>query len=85
MILALFAQVLLNFSSFVYACEELFAVALGAFDFHAMKNAQPFLGPLFFFVYVCVVSIGLLGMFLTIIDTSFATVGVASSISKQYS
>ena len=64
----------MNFSSFVYTCEELFAVALGAFDFHALQEAQPLLGPVFFFVYIWVVSIGLLGMFLTIIDNAFAEV-----------
>ncbi len=52
-------------------------MALGAFDFDAMVQAQPLLGPAFFFSFICVVSIGLLGMFLTIIDTAFAQVRIS--------
>ena len=39
-----------------------------------MFASAQFLGPIFFFLYVGVVSIGLMGMFLTIINDSLARV-----------
>lgn len=39
-----------------------------------LNISSQLLGPLFFFAYVAVVYIGLMGMFLTIIDLSFSVV-----------
>ena len=70
----LFGKHLPSYGSFIGTLEALFAFALGDFDFDAFKDVHMFLGPLFFFMYVLVVYIGLMGMFLTIIYDAFAEV-----------
>ncbi len=69
-----FGKLLPSYGSFVGTVESLFAFALGSFDFYEFKETSAFLGPLFFFLYVLVVNIGLMGMFLTIINDSFVAV-----------
>jgi hypothetical protein len=63
-----------NYGSFVLTIESLMSMALGSFDFFELKDTAALLGPMFFFIYVCVVNIGLMGMFLTIINDSFVAV-----------
>ncbi|XP_013393280.1 uncharacterized protein LOC106161002 [Lingula anatina] len=70
----LFGRHLPSYGTFIGSVEALFAFSLGSFSFDDMKDANPVLGPLFFFLFVAVVYIGLMGMFLTIINDSFATV-----------
>jgi len=70
----LFGSVLTAYSSFVNTIESLFAMALGDFDFHALRIAQPVLGPLFFFFFIAIIFIGMQTMFLTIICEAFTMV-----------
>lgn len=70
----LFGAQLPSYASFTATFESLFKFVLGKFDFASFKNAQPFLGPVYFFLYVFVVCIGLQAMFLTIICEAFQIV-----------
>jgi len=70
----LFGSVLPTYSSFVHTIESLFSLALGDFDFHALNIAQPVLGPLFFFLFIAIIFIGMQTMFLTIICEAFTMV-----------
>lgn len=70
----LFGQMITTYNNIVGAAESMFAFALGAFDFESMSDAQPILGPIFFFSYIMVVYIGLMSIFLTIIGDSFSQV-----------
>ena len=69
-----FGRSLGDYETFITTIESLVAFSLGSFDFHAFKRAEPVLGPIFFFLFIQVVVIGLMGMFLTIIYDAFATV-----------
>jgi hypothetical protein len=69
----LFGAQLDIYATFITTIESLFAFALGSFDFDALRMANP-LGPIFFFLYVAIVQIGLMSMFLTIICDAFAAV-----------
>jgi len=66
--------VLPTYSSFVHTIESLFSLALGDFDFHALCIAQPVLGPLFFFLFMAIIFVGMQTMFLTIICEAFTIV-----------
>ena len=70
----LFGKLLPSYGTFVGTMEALFAFALGDFDFYAFQDSERILGPAFFFMYVLVIYIGLMGMFLTIIYDAFAEV-----------
>jgi len=70
----LFGSVLTTYSSFVNTIESLFSLALGDFDFQALRIAQPFLGPLFFFLFMAIIFVGMQTMFLTIICEAFTIV-----------
>lgn len=70
----LFGSQLPAYSSFTATIQSLFQFVVGQFDFNSYKAAQPFLGPVFFFLYVFVVCIGLQAMFLTIICEAFQLV-----------
>ena len=71
---SLFGTTLASYSSLIGTAETLFAFALGDFDFYALQHAAPVLGPIFFFLYVGIIYIGLMGMFLTIIGEAFTVV-----------
>ena len=71
---AIFGTQLSTYGSFIGTAETLFAFALGDFDFYALQDTARILGPIFFFLYVGIIYIGLMGMFLTIIGESFAAV-----------
>lgn len=70
----LYGKMSANYGTFVGSVESLFRFALGDFDFYEMQDIQPFVGPIFFFLYVAVIYIALMGIFLTIIYDSFAEV-----------
>ena len=70
----IFGKQLPSYGSFVGTMESLFAFALGDFEFYDLVDAERILGPFFFFLFVGVIYIGLMGMFLTIIYESFAAV-----------
>ena len=69
-----FGKILTNYGSFVGTTETLFSIALGDFDFYELQMVSKVLGPIWFFLFVCVVNIGLMGMFLTIIYDAFVVV-----------
>ncbi len=79
----LFGKLLPSYGSFIGAIESLFAFALGSFDFYEFQAADPVLGPAFFFMYVGIVYIGLMGMFLTIINDAFAQVKENSDLQSN--
>ncbi|XP_063443914.1 polycystin-1-like protein 2 [Mytilus trossulus] len=70
----LFGSTLYAFASFVSAAESMFAFTLGSFDFAAMEASQKILGPIFFFLFIFIVYVGLMSIFLTIIADAFNTV-----------
>lgn len=70
----LFGSSMATYDNFVTSVESMFAFCLGSFDFEAMQASQRVLGPIFFFVFVGIVYIGLMSIFVTIIYDSFASV-----------
>ena len=70
----LFGQQLASYNGIIQSMESNFAFALGSFDFEAMSGAQKFLGPIFFFLYIGVVYVGLMSIFITIIADAYVTV-----------
>ena len=80
---ALFGTQLSSYGSFVSSAETLFAFALGDFDFYALQDTARILGPIFFFLYVGVIYIGLMGMFLTIIGESFSAVKASTDLQSN--
>ena len=70
----LFGQYIASYNGIVQSMESAFAFTLGAFDFEAMSDAHKFLGPIFFFLFIAVIYVGLMSIFLTIIADSFTTV-----------
>lgn len=70
----LFGQQLASYNGIIQSIESCFAFALGSFDFEAMSGAQKFLGPIFFFLYIGVVYVGLMSIFLTIIADAYTSV-----------
>ncbi|CAH1794576.1 unnamed protein product [Owenia fusiformis] len=79
----LFGTQLPNYGTFVGCIEALFAFSLGSFDFYEFRDANPFYGPIFFFLFVGIVYIGLMGMFLTIIGEAFSKVKEDSSLQSN--
>ena len=71
---AIFGTTLSTYGSFIGTTETLFAFALGDFDFYALQDTARVMGPIFFFLYIGVIYIAMMGMFLTIIAESFAAV-----------
>ena len=70
----LFNTSMISYSNLVGSSEAMFAFSLGSFDFQAMQDAQPVLGPIFFFLFIGVIYIGMMSIFLTIIADAFTTV-----------
>ena len=70
----LFGQQLATYNGIIQSMESSFAFALGSFDFEAMSGAQKFLGPIFFFLYIGVVYVGLMSIFITIIADAYVAV-----------
>lgn len=70
----LFGKYMVGYNGFVSSAESTFAFTLGAFDFEAMQDAHKFLGPIFFFLFIMVIYVGLMSIFLTIIADAFSTV-----------
>ncbi|KAL3878017.1 hypothetical protein ACJMK2_035653 [Sinanodonta woodiana] len=67
----LFGQNLTAYTGFVQSAESIFAFTLGTFDFEGMQGAQKIFGPIFFFLFVFIVYVGLMSIFLTIIGDAF--------------
>lgn len=70
----LFGKHMISYNGFISSAESMFSFVLGAFDFHAMTDSHPFLGPMFFFLFVMVIYVGLMSIFLTIIADAFTRV-----------
>ncbi|XP_053382148.1 uncharacterized protein LOC123562231 [Mercenaria mercenaria] len=70
----LFGKHMIGYNGFVSSAESTFAFTLGAFDFEAMSDAHKFIGPIFFFLFIMVIYVGLMSIFLTIIADAFTTV-----------
>lgn len=77
----LFGKDLLDYASLINSAEALFSFALGAFDFDAMNASNKILGPLFFFMFIAIVYVGLMSMFLTILADAFTQ--VKANVDKQ--
>lgn len=65
---------MLDYASIINAAESVFSFALGAFDFEAMSDSNKVLGPLYFFLFIGVVVVGLMSIFLTILADAFTQV-----------
>lgn len=70
----LFGNTMLDYASIINAAESVFSFALGAFDFEAMSDSNKVLGPLYFFLFIAVVVVGLMSIFLTILADAFTQV-----------
>ncbi|XP_068747461.1 polycystin-2-like [Montipora capricornis] len=71
---AVFGKDLPNFFNFVSTCETVMGVLLGSFDFLALTEVAPVLGPLFFFSFMVFGTFILMNMFLTIVLDVFSEV-----------
>ena len=69
---AVFGTNLFAFYSFVSTCETV--ILLGMFDYFALEEVAPVLGPIFFFSFMVFGSFILMNMFLTIVMDVFAEV-----------
>ncbi|VDN57480.1 unnamed protein product [Dracunculus medinensis] len=63
-----------DYSTLFHSAFALFRTILGDFDYDALRKADRFLGPIFFFTYVFFVFFVLLNMFLAIINDSYVEV-----------
>ena len=78
---AVFGKDLPDFHNFVSTCEAVMGILLGAFDFLAITEVAPVLGPLFFFSFMVFGTFILMNMFLTIVLDVFSE--VKGSIDEQ--
>ncbi|XP_015762233.1 PREDICTED: polycystic kidney disease protein 1-like 2 [Acropora digitifera] len=78
---AVFGKDLPDFHNFVSTCEAVMGILLGAFDFLAISEVAPVLGPLFFFSFMVFGTFILMNMFLTIVLDVFSE--VKGSIDEQ--
>ena len=78
---AVFGKDLPDFYNFVSTCETVMGVLLGSFDFLALTEVAPVLGPLFFFSFMVFGTFILMNMFLTIVLDVFSE--VKESIDEQ--
>ncbi|KAL5103963.1 Polycystic kidney disease 2-like 1 protein [Taenia crassiceps] len=63
-----------DFGTFATSLMTLFRIILGDFDFQALHDAQSFLGPLYFLVYIFFVFFVLINMFIAIINDTYLEV-----------
>ena len=71
---AIFGKDLSDYYNFVSTCETVLGILLGAFDFLALQETAPILGPLYFFSFMVFGSFILMNMFLTIVMDVFSEV-----------
>lgn len=77
----IYSQLMQSFSTVIKSAETCLQMLLGRFNFNAMQEASPLLGPAFFFFYVITVAYILINMFLVILNESFSQ--VRRDLSKQ--
>ena len=78
---AVFSKDLSEFYNFVSTCETVMGILLGSFDYLALEEAAPILGPIFFFSFMVFGTFILMNMFLTIVLDVFSE--VKASIDEQ--
>jgi hypothetical protein len=78
----LFGPKLYDFSSLSFAAYTLMRTMLGDFDFPALKEAHPTIGPFFFIFYIFVVFFILLNMFLAIINDTYSEVKAEMELTR---
>lgn len=71
---AVFGKDLSEFYNFVSTCETVMGILLGSFDYRAIDEAAPILGPIFFFTFMVFGTFILMNMFLTIVLDVFSEV-----------
>ncbi|CAD5112526.1 DgyrCDS1737 [Dimorphilus gyrociliatus] len=77
----IYSQLMQTFATVIKSAETCLQMLLGRFNFNAMQEASPLLGPVFFFFYVITVAYILINMFLVILNESFSQ--VRRDLSKQ--
>lgn len=78
---AVFSKDLSGFYNFVSTLETVMGILLGSFDYRAIEEAAPILGPIFFFTIMVFGTFILMNMFLTIVLDVFSE--VKESIDEQ--
>jgi len=71
---AVFGKDLSEFYNFVSTCETVMGILLGSFDYRAIDESAPILGPIFFFTFMVFGTFILMNMFLTIVLDVFSEV-----------
>ncbi|EDO31945.1 predicted protein, partial [Nematostella vectensis] len=71
---AVFGKDIQSFYNFVTTAESVMGLLLGSFDYGEIEEAQPILGPIFFFTFMVFGNFIIMNMFLTIIMDVFAEV-----------
>ncbi|PFX20690.1 Polycystic kidney disease and receptor for egg jelly-related protein [Stylophora pistillata] len=71
---AVFGKDISGFYNFVSTCETVMGILLGSFDYRAIEEAAPILGPIFFFTIMVFGTFILMNMFLTIVLDVFSEV-----------
>jgi hypothetical protein len=67
----IFGSLLGSYKDFMSSLESLFRLALGQFNLKEMTNANFIFGSVFFIAFILIVVIGLMSMFITILNESF--------------
>lgn len=70
----LFGSKLKDFSDFTSSFFALFNIILGSFDFYALREVDPYLGPAFFMLFIFFIFFILVNMFLAIINDTYSEV-----------
>lgn len=70
----LFVNHMEDFKSFITAIESTLGVLLGSFDFEAIRDAQPIIGPVYFITIMLFGVMYILNVFMTIIMDVYASV-----------
>ena len=79
----LFGSQLSYYSNLSQTIQTLFQLTMGVFTWSDLINAQPVLGPVFFFLFIFVVFFGLQSMFLVIICDAFANVRASNMFERN--
>ena len=81
----IFGTYLLDYSTPYLAAETLLQMTLGIFDYYAMRDIRPSLGPFMFFIYICTINFIFINMFISLLNESFSAVKVdAKFMSNDY-
>ena len=67
----IFGSTTKSYSDFVTAIESIFRFSLGQYDFQEFRDADRYLGPAYFVLFILFVFFGLMSMFVTIINEGY--------------